>query len=148
MVVLGLHYLRCIRGQEESDQRDKALVIWLIYFDVTELNHTKYGLPSRQDVTPECCRIKFTLFPLVISTYYQNAVPVSNETGRGSWPRAAFGFEKLQPVRKARAAQGIPRHTLEGRNQPKKVVFKWTDGLVSFPKKREEKSLFQSRTTN
>lgn len=56
--------------------------------------------------------------------YVLNAVPVSNETGRDSWPRAAFGFEKLQPIRKGRAAQEIPRHTLEGRNQPKKMVFK------------------------
>ena len=94
MVVLGLRYLRCIRGQEEGDQRDKALAIRFIYFGVTELNHTKYGLPSRQDVTLECCRIKFRLFALVISTYYQNAAPVSNETGRGSWPHVAFGFEK------------------------------------------------------
>ena len=66
----------------------------MIYFGVKELNHTKYGLTNRQDVTQEFCRIKFTLFALVTSTYYQTAVPVSDETGRGSWPHVAFGFEK------------------------------------------------------
>ena len=93
--------------------------------------------------------MKLMLCALVISTYYQNAVAVSSETGRGSWLHVAFGFEKRQPLRKGRAPQGIPRHTLEGRNRTVgKGGFQIKRWFSSFSQKREEKSLFQSRTTN